>query len=341
MLPTHTEEFARPCGVGERIFWTKDLKELSDAFMSITGKEKLMSKLVSRRTLYQNIREIREVGRGSTGKALLVEYKGVKACLKLGNKPMVSTEVYLREAIFLERLNGAGGAPRLLLAANDYPCLLITYCPYPSLKTLIESNAFSTRHQLLNTFQSAAFSLHRIHEAGLVHGDFKHDNILISFHPGTPVKTCVIDFGLSVPVGKVSPGYVNFNPEDHKKHSHIAYELWCGDPARPSADVYTLGYIMKWAFHRVATLRRFPIHQPALDSAIGNLIASMLNRCHHQRPTMKDIAFKLGNLMCRPDTQVSEGKRVLTTYIPPTRRKYPKWEFDSYSQVKECPYKLS
>lgn len=282
--------------------------------------------------MYRNIREIREVGRGSTGRALLVEYKGVKACLKLGSQ-LASTDMYLREAIFLERLNGAGGAPRLLLAANDYPCLLMTYCPYPSLKTLIEMNAFTNRHQLLSTFRSTALSLHRIHEAGLVHGDFKHDNILVSFRPGAPTKTCVIDFGLSVPIGKASPGYVTTSPLDHLKHPHIAYELWNGDTARPSSDVYTLGYIMKWAFRHVADTTKFPVHMPALDMAIANLNASMLNKCPHQRPTMQDVAFKLGNLM---STQVHqreyrEKKTVITQYIPLTQRTHDTWQFEKYS----------
>jgi serine/threonine-protein kinase len=79
-----------------------------------------------------------------------------------------------------------------------------------------------------------------IHAAGLVHGDFKSDNVLVD--STTPAhRATIIDFGLAHPSTSSRDGQcelVSGTPE------YMAPEVIRGEPNTPAADIYAVGIIL-------------------------------------------------------------------------------------------------
>lgn len=73
-----------------------------------------------------------KLGQGSYGKVTLVQWEDSKAVLKVGHNASV-LDSFRHEAEYLQKLDGAGGAPRLLGLGQDPPALLMTYCGHKTL----------------------------------------------------------------------------------------------------------------------------------------------------------------------------------------------------------------
>lgn len=113
-------------------------------------------------------------------------------------------------------------------------------------------------------------ALQAIHEAGVIHRDFKSNNVMLVARGGMP-QAVVTDLGLAAEAaaaaraesGITQPGAVMGTSE------YMAPEQFEGRPVTPAADVYALGVVL----YELATGTR-PFQAP-------NLVASAVRRARH------------------------------------------------------------
>jgi eukaryotic-like serine/threonine-protein kinase len=78
-----------------------------------------------------------------------------------------------------------------------------------------------------------------LHRRNILHRDLKPKNVMVIFPPdkGGEPQVKVLDFGLSIPREEAQEGEIAGTP------SFMAPELWIGDPASKSSDLYAFGVI--------------------------------------------------------------------------------------------------
>ncbi|XP_037775609.1 casein kinase I-like [Penaeus monodon] len=103
------------------------------------------------------------------------------------------------EAAILAYLNGRGGAPKLHCANIRTGVLVMEFINDPTLEDFFIFGTLSY-DRWLKVLVAVAERLQEVHEAGIVHNDFKLDNCLVSFNYGE-CNAHIIDFGLSGKIG--------------------------------------------------------------------------------------------------------------------------------------------
>jgi serine/threonine protein kinase len=87
--------------------------------------------------------------------------------------------------------------------------------------------------EIMPVLVAAARGLAAAHARGVVHGDFKPDNVLI----GRDGRVCVADFGVSSFVNGPRASLVRVD-DARGTPAYLAPEVWRGDPITPAADIY-------------------------------------------------------------------------------------------------------
>ena len=178
---------------------------------------------------------------GGSAKVAKVMYESELVALKTGKRGWTQNRAFEYEADMMAKVDGAGGAPRILALAVDRPAMIMSYLPYPSLDHAMKRGQITSHHQILQIFKNAASSLKAVHEAGVVHCDIKADNILVD---PTSNETYVIDFGFAAVIGDVCPFFPKRTIEDHAKFPFYDPVMYTGGEATPSTDVYSLGFMI-------------------------------------------------------------------------------------------------
>jgi serine/threonine-protein kinase len=144
------------------------------------------------------------------------------------------------------------------------------------------------------------------HEAGIIHGDLKPDNVMLEASSGS-VKVC--DFGIARRVAAVSSsdttktGVANSAPLSGTP-GYMAPEVLLGERGTPASDVFALGVM--WcemltgeqpfaAASVIATANRV-LNEPLVDLAalgvpvaLADLIARMADKSAANRPAARDV----------------------------------------------------
>lgn len=94
------------------------------------------------------LRRLATLGEGSYGKVSLVHWGASKAVVKVSHSAHL-LENFQCEADLLEKLGGAGGAPRLLGFCEAPPSILMSYCGRKTLKNVMQGGGENTRYDLL------------------------------------------------------------------------------------------------------------------------------------------------------------------------------------------------
>ncbi|XP_063597270.1 casein kinase I-like [Penaeus indicus] len=111
--------------------------------------------------------------------------------------------VTYHEAAILAYLNGRGGAPKLISTTFRKGLLVMEYIKGITLEKLINCNEVNGA-QWLSVLCAIAKRIQEIHQAGIIHSDFKADNCLITFDEEGNPDAHIIDFGLSTKIGQRS-----------------------------------------------------------------------------------------------------------------------------------------
>uniref|UniRef100_A0A3B3ZVW6 Protein kinase domain-containing protein n=1 Tax=Periophthalmus magnuspinnatus TaxID=409849 RepID=A0A3B3ZVW6_9GOBI len=135
---------------------------------------------------------------------------------------------------------------------QDHYCLVLEHLDQ-SLFDLMESEDFKPFHvsdiryiteQLLVTFKELA-------KRGFIHGDLKPDNIMLVNHRLQPFKIKLIDFGLSMPVRSLVPGYI------FQSIGYRAPEVSLGTKINEAIDMWGLGCVLAFLY---LGQNFFPVH---------------------------------------------------------------------------------
>jgi serine/threonine protein kinase len=141
----------------------------------------------------------------------------------------------------------------------------------------------------------ALAGLQAIHLGGIVHGDFKSDNVFL-VRQSRGERALVTDFGLAHPLdgGVISTG--GLGPVLEGAVDTMAPEQIAGRPSEPTVDVYAFGVFLfelftgRRPFVKVPVADRLNARAPAPSSVAGNLAPAwdaLIGRCLEPKPAAR------------------------------------------------------
>jgi serine/threonine protein kinase len=209
----------------------------------------------------------------------------------------VMVERFVREVAVAERVSPFCTAQVLGTGIeNDRPYIISEYIEGPSLQAVVTDSGPRTGPSLHRLAIGTSTALAAIHQAGIVHRDFKPANVLLASDGPR-----VIDFGIaraldatstisSMPVG--TPAY-------------MAPEQILGHTVGPSADLFSWASTMLYASSGKApfgsdtlpaVINRVLNTEPDLSSLQGSLrdlVAACLSKDPARRPTAEQVILRL------------------------------------------------
>ncbi|GLY79112.1 MDR family MFS transporter [Actinoallomurus iriomotensis] len=197
---------------------------------------------------------------------------------------------FVRELATAERVAGFCTARVLDAdAEGDTPYIVSEYVDGPSLQDLVRDQGPRTGDDLMRLAIATATALAAIHEAKIVHRDFKPPNVLMS-----PDGPRVIDFGIARALD--APG--TLTSQVVGTPAYMAPEQVAGAPLGPAADMFAWGTTILFAatgrsafgsdsipavLHRV-------LHVDADVSMLPQPLAALVNACLNKDPARRPAA---------------------------------------------------
>ena len=235
------------------------------------------------------------------GRVFLAESPGgqlaaVKVILPESRKDPIHRQWFSREADALRRVSGKS-VPEVLDAdaGADLPWLATAYIPGPTLGDAVREYGPMPVSWIVALASGLAEALLAIHLAGLVHRDLKPRNVILAEGGPRLIDFGVVAVGQSVPDPLLEEGVVVGTP------GFIAPEVFEGEPAGTSSDVFSLGAVLATAATgsppfgmglAPAIILRTLQESPAL-SGMPALIRPLVTRClakeRADRPSVPEV----------------------------------------------------
>lgn len=180
--------------------------------------------------------EVRDLGSGGSGRVVLAVHDGTgtAVAVKYLSDRLRQDPAFVREFRAEARLLGGLQSP--------YVVALYEYCEYTeapggaaivmelvdgiSLRALLKQSGRADAEAALVVLKGSLLGLAAAHRAGVVHRDYKPENVLVAADGSSKL----VDFGIAAGRG-TTPGVAG-------TPAYMAPEQWQGEPASPTADVY-------------------------------------------------------------------------------------------------------
>ncbi|HEY3234820.1 MAG TPA: sigma 54-interacting transcriptional regulator [Polyangiaceae bacterium] len=190
------------------------------------------------------------LGKGGGGEVWAVRdrYTGARFALKVLASTASEAEMaaLVREAVALSGLEGLG-LPRVVrfgrLPASELPFMVRELVEGKSLEQMINDGA--ELEPVLDALARAADQLTVLHRAGLLHGDIKPANIIVT----RDGSATLVDLGLAAPWREGGARVEGLTPR------YAAPELFEGKPLTVRAEVYALGVALEEALEQASRAR--------------------------------------------------------------------------------------
>ncbi|GAA4610331.1 hypothetical protein GCM10023195_42330 [Actinoallomurus liliacearum] len=180
---------------------------------------------------------------------------------------------FIRELSAAERVPGFCTAPVIDAdVAGDQPYIVSEFVPGPALQDV---TCPLPEPELLRLAIGTATALAAVHQAGIVHRDFKPANVIMG-----PGGARVIDFGIA----RVLDSDVTMTSQVVGTPAYMAPEQLAAGPIGPAADLFAWGLTMVFA----ATGRR---------AFAGDSVPSVMNAILHGVPDLSGLPPWLGGLV--------------------------------------------
>ncbi|XP_071530529.1 probable serine/threonine-protein kinase mkcF [Panulirus ornatus] len=222
-------------------------------------------KVLSREDLDNLVSQGTVLGYGSYGKAYLVRWDNSSAVLKLGNGRATRRDFEV-EAYFLDKLDGAGGAPKLLAVSYSPLSLLMSFEGHQTLEDLLRNHHLPSRY-LGQIGLQICRCLQEIHARGIIHSDLHSGNILVTVPDdlSLPPKVNIIDFGLAT----YAVSTIALLPPDDKyltltAHVQASFDIDVDDDVGILSET-----IFVDVFNSMREVPPLYIRQAAMDASVG------------------------------------------------------------------------
>ncbi|MEV0660219.1 peptidylprolyl isomerase [Actinomadura luteofluorescens] len=214
-------------------------------------------------------------------------------------------------------------------AEGDTPYIVSEYIDGPSLRDRVVEEGAASPAELVRLAVGTATALAAIHEAGVVHRDFKPANVLLG-----PDGPKVIDFGVARPLEATSATLTGAVGTP----AYMAPEQVAGSAGGAPLDMFAWGCTMAFAANGVppfgsdsvpAIMQRVLYGEPDLGALTGNLrtlVASSLEKDPAARPTALQVLQRLlglgpnANLLAEGTSVAARpaGPPQAANWTPPT-----------------------
>ena len=181
-------------------------------------------------------------------------------------------------------------------ADGEFPYIVSEYIDGPSLQEVVTARGRLEGPELDRLAIGTATALAAIHEAGVVHRDFKPANVLLG-----PDGPRVIDFGIARPLDAT----MNTHSGVVGTPAYMAPEQLQGVSVGPATDMFAWGCLVAYAANGAppfagesvpATLHRILNAEPdlgALTGTLRTLVSSCLDKDPSRRPGACDVLVRL------------------------------------------------
>ncbi|MFF5264775.1 serine/threonine protein kinase [Actinomadura viridis] len=198
--------------------------------------------------------------------------------------------------------------------AGDQPYIVSEFVPGQSLHRLVQAEGPRTGGALERLAISTLTALYAIHQAGIVHRDFKPHNVMMG-----PDGPRVIDFGVARALGAAGETQNVGTP------AYMAPEHFTGGTVGPAADMFAWGTTMVFAASgqpafgnddMAAVMHRILTGTPdlgGLPSPLREVVAASLAKEPERRPTAREAQERL----------VGAGSEMPAEALPPPPPPFP------------------
>ncbi|MFD9571383.1 protein kinase [Streptomyces sp. NPDC059982] len=177
--------------------------------------------------------EVRELGAGGSGRVVLAVHAatGTAVAVKYLSERLRRDPAFVREFRAEARLLGGLGSPYVVglyeyVEAPGGAAIVMELVDGISLRAVLRESGRAEPEAALVVLKGSLLGLAAAHRAGVVHRDYKPENVLVA--PDGSSK--LVDFGIAAGRG-TTPGVAG-------TPAYMAPEQWQGQPASPTADVY-------------------------------------------------------------------------------------------------------
>ncbi|MCB5179261.1 serine/threonine-protein kinase [Streptomyces antimicrobicus] len=177
--------------------------------------------------------ETRELGSGGSGRVVLAVHDGtsIPVAVKYLSDRLRQDPAFVREFRAEARLLGALHSPYVVglyeyVEAPDGAAIVMELVDGIALRAVLQQAGQTGPEAALVVLKGSLLGLAAAHRAGVVHRDYKPENVLVAAD-GT---SKLVDFGIAADRG-TTPGVAG-------TPAYMAPEQWQGQPASPAADVY-------------------------------------------------------------------------------------------------------
>ncbi|WP_190122946.1 serine/threonine-protein kinase [Streptomyces inusitatus] len=174
-----------------------------------------------------------ELGSGASGRVVLAVHDGtgVPVAIKYLSERLRTNPVFVQGFRSEARLLGELASPHVV-GLYEYvegprgAAIVMELIEGIALRALLRQEGATGPEAALAVLKGSLLGLADAHRAGVVHRDYKPENVLIAADGSSRLA----DFGIAAGLGSA--------PEVAGTPSYMAPEQWQGEPASPSADVY-------------------------------------------------------------------------------------------------------
>nr|SBO95385.1 serine/threonine protein kinase [Nonomuraea gerenzanensis] len=223
--------------------------------------------------------EIRELGHGGTGRVMLAvrESDGLAVAIKHLSEPLREDSSFISrlraEALVIQEIDSPHTARVLdYVETADDAVIVMELVEGVTLRRLLEHEGATGGEAALAVLKGALLGLAEAHRHGVVHRDFKPENVLITQDGDSKL----VDFGVAAHVGETA--------ELSGTPSYMAPEQWDDAPAGPQTDVYAAALV----FYECLTGHR-AFH--------AENVAALAYQHQHVPPPMDDVEEPLRPLV--------------------------------------------
>jgi eukaryotic-like serine/threonine-protein kinase len=177
--------------------------------------------------------KVRELGSGATGRVQLAAQDGTgrMVAIKYLSPALTGSSVFTarfrEEARLLTELDVEHIARVYsYIEAPGGAAIVMELVDGPTLRAMLEHNGATTPQAALTVLKGSLLGLAAAHDHGIVHRDYKPENVLID----TRGSSKLTDFGIAVRAGRRAPA--------EGTPLYMAPEQWAGGLASPATDVY-------------------------------------------------------------------------------------------------------